>query len=152
MPTRNQILGNLGEEFVRKNIDCPRCKRPNKSLGRLPTNFKCADLICDFCGYLAQVKTSNWREVSPYPIGKKIPGAAWAPQEERMQAGVYFPLFLVLVDSPRRQKAIYYLPADLQTPQMFEPSTPLTASAQRAGWRGFRINLTEAAAEPVRLL
>jgi hypothetical protein len=24
----------------------------------LPVNFRCADIICDFCGYLAQVRLS----------------------------------------------------------------------------------------------
>jgi len=150
MTSKHQILGNLGEEFVRKNIDCPRCKRPNKSLKKLPTNFRCADLICDFCGYLAQVKSSNSKDVSIRP--NQIIGAAWEPQKERMQAGIYFPLFLVLVDSSQRQKAIYYLPADLQSPEMFEPRNPLSSTAKRAGWRGFMINLSKATADPVRLL
>lgn len=150
MATKQQILGNLGEDFVRKNIDCPRCKRPDKSLKKLPTNFRCADLICDFCGYLAQVKSSNSKDVSICP--SKIIGAAWEPQAQRMQAGIYFPLFLVQVDSIQRQRAIYYLPADLQTQEMFEPRNPLSATAQRAGWRGFLINLEMATAQPVRLI
>ena len=55
MTTAKQKLGDFGEDFIRKNFDCPKCKR-KKTLKRLPPNFKCADIICDFCGYLAQVK------------------------------------------------------------------------------------------------
>ena len=32
-----------------KSCSCPRCKRSD-TLVRLPPNFKCADIICDFCG------------------------------------------------------------------------------------------------------
>jgi type II restriction enzyme len=48
-------------------------------------------VICDFCGYLAQVKTKALTK-----IPATLAGAAWIPQKERMDAGIYFPLFLVL--------------------------------------------------------
>ena len=57
--------------------------------------FKCADVLCDFCGYLAQVKASTSRDGATPP--KRLPGAAWGPQKQRTDAGIYFPLFLVLV-------------------------------------------------------
>jgi hypothetical protein len=48
-----------------------------------------------------------------------------------MDAGIYFPLFLVLKNG--RQSAIYYLSADLQDRALFEPRKPLGAEAKRAG-------------------
>jgi hypothetical protein len=51
-------------------------------------------------------------------IPNVILGAAWGPQKERMDAGIYFPLFLVLMDQ-QQQSAIYYLSADVQQPEMF---------------------------------
>ena len=51
--------------------------------------------ICDFCGFLAQVKSSNVKDINKLP--SSVLGAAWRPQEERMNAGIYFPLYLVLV-------------------------------------------------------
>ena len=56
MVTDKQKLGDFGERFVKQNFPCPKCKN-KKTLKQLPPNFKCADIICDFCGYLAQVKT-----------------------------------------------------------------------------------------------
>jgi type II restriction enzyme len=109
MATVRQALGTFGEECVVRDCSCPRCKR-QKTLVRLPPNFKCADVICDFCGYLAQVKTSTVSDIDAIP--HKILGAAWAPQKERMEAAIYFPLFLVLVNSARHH-AIYFLSADL---------------------------------------
>ncbi len=57
-----------------------------------------------------------------------------------MEAGIYFPLFLVLVE-PQRRFAIYYLSADLQSREMFRPRKPLSENARRAGWRGFHYDL-----------
>ena len=72
---------------------------------RLPPNFKCADVICDFCGYLAQVKASRARDINLLP--DSILGAAWKPQRERMEAAIYFPLFVVLIGEDARNYAIY---------------------------------------------
>jgi hypothetical protein len=57
----------------------------SQTLKRLPANFKCANVICDFCGDLGQVKTVATNDISQIP--KHVLGAAWGPQKERMQAG-----------------------------------------------------------------
>jgi hypothetical protein len=100
-------------------------------------------VICDFCGYLAEVKASTTNNLAVVP--PRILGAAWGPQKARMEAAIYFPLFLVLVQKGTRAYAIYFLSADLQMPEMFSPRNPLSANARRAGWQGFVYNL-----EPVR--
>lgn len=132
MATAKQNLGTWGEQLVAKSCVCPKCKRAN-TLKLLPPNFKCADLICDFCGFLAQVKAMNVQAVSPLP--KQVSGAAWGPQRERMESGIYFPLFLVL-KAPTAH-AIYYLPTDFQRPALFVARKPLSSKAKRAGWQGF---------------
>jgi len=136
MATGKQELGAWGEVRVAKTCACPGCKR-GRTFRRLPPNFKCADLICDFCGFLAQVKTSTVTDVSVPP--KVVPGAAWAPQRERMAAGIYFPLYLVLKSGSNA--AVYYLPTDFQGEALFVPRTPLGANARRAGWQGFTYRL-----------
>jgi type II restriction enzyme len=57
-------------------------------------------------------------------LPKQLLGAAWAPQAERMQAGTYFPLYLVLKRS-EKDFSIFFLSSDLQIPEMFVPKTPL---------------------------
>jgi hypothetical protein len=146
--TARQTLGEFGEQRVVKDCGYPRCKR-SRTLVRLPPNFKCADVICDFCGYLGQVKTTTVTNVQVIP--RQILGAAWGPQRERMEAGIYFPLFLVLATADRTSYAIYYLPADLQRPQMFKPRTPLSPNARRAGWTGFLYDLDSVRSALVRL-
>lgn len=148
--TDKQNLGILGEQLVVKACLCPKCKRA-KTLKRLPTNFKCADIVCDFCGYLAQVKASNVTKVAALP--KKIPGAAWGPQKERMEAGIYFPLFLVLINKQKPADfAIYYLSADLQTPDLFKAREKLKETAKRAGWRGFHYHFKDLSDRIVRVV
>lgn len=139
MPTQKQKLGEFGEDHVVRNFACPSCKR-SQTLRKLPANFKCADVICDFCGFLAQVKTANRPNVDVVP--NQIPGAAWHPQFERMTAGIYFPLFLVLVDIVTSTTRTYYLAPDLQVPEMFVPRRPLSASAMRAGRQSFYYDLS----------
>jgi hypothetical protein len=146
MPTKRQVLGRLGEMNVAKTCACPKCKRM-KTLKRLPNNFKCADLICDFCGYLAQVKAVTVSNCAIVP--KSVLGAAWGPQSERMKAAIYFPLFLVLVAG--REHSIFYLSADLQHADIFKPRRPLSQNAVRAGWRGFVYDLSSVAEHFVRL-
>lgn len=132
MRTVRQALGDWGETTVLGSCTCPKCKR-EKTLVRLPSNFKCADLICDFCGFLAQVKAMNVRNVQVLP--KTVLGAAWAPQRDRMNQGIYFPLFLVL--KAGIESAIYYLATDFQSPALFRVRKPLSEKSKRAGWQGF---------------
>ena len=137
MSTEKQKLGDWGEQFVAKACICPKCKR-SKTTRLLPPNFKCADLICDFCGYLSQVKTANVADTASLP--KTILGAAWDPQKLRMDSSIYFPLYVVLTTKDKSSSAIYFLSADLQIPEMFVPRKPLGPEAKRAGWQGFTIN------------
>lgn len=138
MPTDKQATGRIGEELVVRGCNCFKCKRA-RTLRRLPPNFKCADIICDFCGYLAQVKTSL-TEKTDYPP-KNLRSAAWNVQLERMNAGIFFPLFIVLIGS--REKAVFYLPADFQTREMFVPRNPLSATARKSGWQGYYYDFTK---------
>lgn len=148
-PTPHQATGAFGEERVVKDCACPRCKR-RKTLVRLPSNFKCADLICDFCGYLGQVKATKTDRLDIVP--NQILGAAWGPQRDRMAAGIYFPMFLVLIQKETNKYAIYYLPSDLQSPEMFQERKPLSAEARRAGWQGFNYNLRSVKSHFVQLV
>ena len=67
-----------------------------------------------------------------------------------MELGVYFPLFIVLVNG-NKEYSIFYLPADLQQPSMFRERTPLSLTAKRAGWQGFIYDLSASQDRLVRL-
>ena len=148
MTTAKQILGKFGEEIVRKQCNCPNCDKGLFKL--LGDNFKCADIICEFCGFLGQVKAKNVKDIEIIP--KTILGAAWKPQEERMKKGFFFSLFLVLVKdfetNPIKYsaKSIWYLSKDIQKlhkNDIFVVRKPLSKTARRAGWQGFYYNLEQ---------
>lgn len=81
---------------------------------------------------------------------QKVLGAAWSVQKERMDAGIYFSVFFVQID-PQETFSIFYLSADLQTPDIFKARKPLSATAKRAGWQGFFYDLTDVQNRLVRL-
>lgn len=151
MPTDRQALGERGEKLVAKTQSCPRCKRADGTLKQLRQNFKCADVICDFCGFLAQVKTTTVK-TEDLALPQTILGAAWGPQKERMDAGIYISLYLVVVSATKpKEFAIYFLPSELQTPGMFVERAPLSITARRAGWQGYMLDVSASLGKPVRV-
>lgn len=138
MATSKQKLGTYGENLIVKHINCNNCQKKN-TLKKLPINFKCADIICDFCGFLAQVKTSNVKDINILP--DLILGAGWKVQKERMNENIYFPLYLILVNQKRY--SIFYLSVKNQFEKIFVPRKPLSATARRAGWQGFMYDIRE---------
>lgn len=56
-----------------------------------------------------------------------------------MDAGIYIGVYLVLKSS--NQTAIYYLPSEHQSPDLFIPRTPLGPQAKNPGWQGFLYDL-----------
>lgn len=147
--TSRQQMGDWGEILVAKTCSCPNCKRSGTHK-LLPSNFKCADVICDFCGYLTQVKTAKVRNIDEIP--GYVLGGAWGPQKERMSSAIFFSLYLVLATENRKTYSIFYLSRDLQEEQMFVARKPLSDKARRAGWQGFKMDFEEMTERFVRLM
>ncbi len=144
MATAHQELGERGEKAVLKHADCPRCNRA-RHFKRLPQNFDCADVICKFCGFLAQVKTARLAEGSQ-DFPPKIPGAGWKPLHERMIAGIYHGLYVVgFKQNGKTLVRIDFVPPHVlqATPAVFEPRKPLSPTARRAGWTGHMLNISK---------
>ena len=143
MATKHQVLGARGERAVGQHVPCPRCGRA-RHLARLPANFQCADLICKFCGFLAQVKAVTLDSgANVFP--DRVLGAAWGPQQAQMISDIFHGLYLVGFSPKGRLIRIDYIPAHILrvTPDVFEPRNPLRPTAKRAGWQGFYYNLTK---------
>ena len=65
----------------------------------------------------------------------KSGAAAWAWSTKPNGSSSARPaLFIVVANADRSAHAVYYLPADLQQPEMFQQRRPLRATARRAGW------------------
>jgi hypothetical protein len=141
MASARQRLGEKGEKAVCDRLPCPRCNR-KRHLRRLPPNFQCADVICKFCGFLAQVKATTLKDGTD-DLPDRILGAAWGPQQQQIAAGIFHGLYIAGFRESGRLVRIDYVPGHIleSTPQVFEPRAPLKPTAKRAGWTGFIYNL-----------
>ena len=81
----------------------------------------------------------NVKDINKLP--DQILGAAWSVQKERMDSGIYFPLYIVLVNE--KKYSIFYLPVDYQEKEIFVKRKPLSSTAKRAGWQGFYYDLSK---------
>jgi Dam-replacing family len=142
VPTAKQDLGKLGEKAICNHIACPRCGR-EKQFRTLSTNFECVDVICKFCGFLAQVKATTSRSAEAPPRGN-VHAGAWGPQHERIIAGIFHPLYVSTFVGGSLAR-IDYVPAHMLAayPSTFKPRTKLKEPAKRAGWQGFVYDLRE---------
>lgn len=107
----------------------------------MPRNFKCADIICDFCGFLAQVKTKRIKK--PDEKIMRLLEAAWNPYKKRLDAEIIFPLYIVSVYNDKPME-IKFLDKESQRKHldMFVPRKPLSNKAKRAGWQSFNYDLS----------
>ena len=81
-----------------------------------------ADVICTFCGHLAQVKATKLPANGELP--RRILGAACGPQQEQITAGIYHEMFIAgYATDETTLVRIDYVPAHIlqATPQVFEP-------------------------------
>lgn len=76
-------------------------------------------------------RVTDWEDVSL----AKLPGATWKSQEERIQAGIYYPIYVVLYDEKDRPVEILHLSVDHQIPRMFRPRRKPQRGAQRFDYR-----------------
>jgi hypothetical protein len=145
MQTVRQVLGKRGEDAVCRHAVCPRCNR-SRHFKRLPTNFECADIICKFCGFLGQVKTTKNLKAGTDELPDRIMSAAWGPQQDQIIAGIYHGLYLVgFRQNGKTLVRIDFVPPHILevTPSVFEPRKPLSATAKRAGWTGYTLVVSE---------
>ncbi len=55
----------------------------------------------------------------------------------------------IVVENDAGKVVTFFLPRDLQTPEIFVERKPLAATAKRAGWTGFMIDVSKALSPPV---
>jgi type II restriction enzyme len=118
-PDRSQT-GRLGEEAVVRHVACPQCGK--RKLTRLvEPGFPCVDIICKFCGFLAQVKSTT-ATLSDRPT--RALGANWAPQKEQILRDIFHALYVVSIVEGEAER-IWYIPAHMLrvNPAAFKPGS-----------------------------
>lgn len=137
MPTPRQATGEKAENAVVRFARCPRCTCP-RQMRRWKGSFPAVDIICPRCGFLAQVKAAKRT-----PSGQLIAGSGgnWGVQLEKMLLGVYYDLYVVVLNG-RSVEEILRVPAHMlqATPSVFQPKTPIRSGRNR-GLQQFTYNL-----------
>lgn len=134
--TVQQAAAEAGEVAVCKKVACPRCARPR--LTRLPNNFDCADVICRFCGFMAQVKSVTSAS-GEWP--NTIPGGSWPRQQEQIIGGIFHALFVVAFEPKKRHLvSIDYVPSHVlqAVPDAYVPRKPTHPAGRSNPFLGFR--------------
>ncbi len=110
-------IGDSAEKIVCSRLTCPMCKIGK--FRRFRENFEAVDIVCSFCKHAAQVKAHAVRDWETEEV-TKLPGASWKTQKEHLEAGKYYPLY-VMLHYRKEPCKILYLPVEFQIPQMFQP-------------------------------
>ena len=129
-----QIARIMTENWVKKNMFCPRCG--NLNLKHFENNRPVADFFCPACNNEYELKSKNGI------IGKKINDGAYEKMIERILSNNN-PDFLFMSYSRTEQLVtdLIFIPKHFFTPDVIEKRTPLAANARRAGWIGCNILL-----------
>ena len=85
--SESQRIRVMSETWVGKNIFCPVCGNPH--ICNLGNNMPVADLVCDNCGEIFELKSKQGK------IGNKIVDGAYATMIERINSLTNPDLFIL---------------------------------------------------------
>lgn len=127
-----QIARLLTEDWVTKNMYCPRCG--NSNLTHFNNNRPVADFFCPACKNEYELKSKNG------VLSKKIADGAYDTMIQRI-TGNKNPDFFFMSYSKSELKVMDFIliPKHFFTPNIIEKRNPLSASARRSGWIGCNI-------------
>lgn len=128
----SQKIRTMTEAWVASHMFCPCCGAPR--LTKLPDNMPVADMRCDSCGEIFELKSKAGR------LGKKIVAGAYDVMISRIQSNNN-PHLLILQYDPEHAvvTTLTLVPKFFFTPLVIEKRHPLAATAHRAGWTGCNI-------------
>lgn len=126
-----QIIRVLSESWVSSNVFCPCCGR--ERIHELKNNMPVADMQCDRCGEIFELKSKNGH------IGNKIVDGAYNTMIQRINSATNPELFILQYTVDYRVTDLTLIPKFFFVPNIIEKRKPLSQSARRAGWTGCNI-------------
>ncbi|MEE0434644.1 MAG: DpnI domain-containing protein [Peptococcaceae bacterium] len=132
----SQISRVITEDWVRRNMFCPRCGSPY--IEAFENNRPVADFFCPRCKNEFELKSKNGA------FGKKVVDGSYDAMIERITHNNN-PDFLFLsysLDTWMVEKLVF-IPKSFFTPTTIEKRKPLSSNARRAGWIGCNILLQQ---------
>lgn len=125
-----QKIRVMSEFWTTKNVFCPCCG--NEHLQKMPNNLPVADLQCENCNEIFELKSTC------HKIVKKIPDGAYRTMIERIESNDN-PQLLIMQYSKNFVTDLIFVPKFFFTPNIIEKRNPLSQNARRAGWTGCNI-------------
>ena len=115
----------MSESWVGKNLFCPSCGNPH--LSNLPNNKPVADLRCEHCGEVYELKSKKGK------FGNKITAGNYSAMIHRITSSDNPDLFLMEYTDDLQVNNIIFIPKFFLVPSMIEKRKPLSSAARRSG-------------------
>lgn len=129
--SNSQKIRVMSENWVAKNIFCPICG--NSHICNLENNLPVADLQCDNCGEIFELKSKKGK------ITTKISDGAYSTMIERINSADNPDLFIMSYSADYQVKDLLLVPKFFFVEDIIEKRKPLAPTAKRAGWVGCNI-------------
>lgn len=126
-----QKIRVLSENWLAKNMYCPCCG--NSHITNLSNNKPVADMFCDYCGEVFELKSKNGK------YSKKINDGAYHTMIDRITSDTNPELLLLQYSNDYKVIDLILIPKFFFTPKIIEKRKPLAETARRAGWIGCNI-------------
>ncbi len=133
--SKSQKIRIMSESWVSHNIFCPACG--NIRICKLHNNMPVADLKCENCGEIYELKSKNGK------IGSKIVDGAYSTMIERITCESNPNLFAMQYSDNLQVMNLTFIPKFFFVPSVIEKRKPLSENARRAGWMGCNILYSE---------
>jgi len=129
--SNSQKIRVMSENWVGRNIFCPICGNPH--ICNLNNNMPVADLQCDNCGEIYELKSKKGK------VGSKINDGAYSTMIERINSSSNPDLFIMSYSSDYQVTDLLLVPKFFFVESIIEKRKPLSPTARRAGWVGCNI-------------
>ena len=129
--SNSQKVRVMSENWVGKNMFCPICGNPH--IANLDNNMPVADLQCNNCGEIYELKSKQGK------IGNKINDGAYSTMIERINNSSNPDLFIMSYSKDYQVTDLLLIPKFFFVESIIEKRKPLSSTARRAGWSGCNI-------------
>lgn len=129
--SNSQKIRVMSENWVGRNIFCPICGSPH--ICNLDNNMPVADLQCDNCGEIFELKSKQGK------VGNKINDGAYSTMLDRINSSSNPDLFIMSYSNDYQVTNLMLVPKFFFVESIIEKRKPLSPTARRAGWVGCNI-------------
>lgn len=137
--SNSQKVRIMSESWAVTNMFCPCCGNPH--IIKLENNSPVADMQCDNCGEIFELKTKEGQ------IGRKINDGAYKTMIDRITSSTNPNLFIMQYTQDYYITHLTVVPKFFFVPDIIEKRKPLSDTARRAGWTGCNILYSEIPAQ-----